>query len=111
MTLQPDENSCKKCGKPVRYAVIGSERRGVAMALDAKMVNGGPYLLEEIIDEQGIANGRWQAVYIKVADRDPKAKGFRSHDCKPSPAFDQRDMTPVLVKGVWTLVHRNAFKS
>jgi hypothetical protein len=106
--LKPEENHCKKCGEPVRYATLITGRTNTGVAFDAKQVVGAGYQLEEQLDDQGVATGRWVATYTKVADRAKGARGFRQHDCIPQPHFDNRDMTPVLIQGVWHLVHRGS---
>lgn len=104
MRLKPDESSCKKCGKPVRYASIGT--RG--SSYDAEPVELGGFQLEEEEADDGTATGRWIARYVRAAERE--GLGFRQHDCRPFPQFDNRDLTPVLIQGAWTLVGKASFK-
>jgi hypothetical protein len=111
VALKPDENSCKKCGAPVRYATISSGARAMGVAFDAEMVRGGGYTLAELEDEQGVPTGRWGAFYTKVAERNMNTKAYRQHDCKPVPVFDNRDTAPVLIDGVWHLIHKSSMKA
>jgi hypothetical protein len=84
----PDDHNCKRCGQPVRYARPPG-RRPSSTSFDAAPVPGGGYQLVEIEDDipgQGrTPTGEWQAVYIKVADRDPGQLGYRQHNCPGYP--------------------------
>lgn len=78
--MNPDDFSCKKCGRPVRYASIPNGKRMIAF--DARQVKGAGYTLIEVEDEEG-PTGEWTSGYTKVADRDPNDKKYRQHDCRP----------------------------
>lgn len=75
--LGPDENSCKRCGLPVRYA----KERGYSCSFNAATIVSGPYRLEEEFDDEGEPTGDWVARYVLVADRGKK-RGFKKHDCR-----------------------------
>jgi hypothetical protein len=71
MSVGPDDFQCRHCGLPVRYGVTGK----FSFSLDAEQVPGGGYRLEDT------DTGEWIATYVRVADREPGALGFRKHDC------------------------------
>lgn len=86
----PDDFNCKRCGKVVRYATIKhtSQRYGVQATFDVPEVIGGGYQLTEAttqIQGETVATGEWIADYTRVAERKPRGKGFRRHNCKPLP--------------------------
>lgn len=108
--IGPDENHCKKCAAPVRYATVGSGSRTMGVSYDAEQVVGGGYHLTELEDADGVPTGRWGASYTRLAERKAGEIGFRQHDCLPTPQFDNREMAPVMIGGVWTLVHKSKTK-
>lgn len=83
--VKPDDYNCKKCGRPVRYALLPKARMNVAF--DARLIKGAGYHLTEVEDEDGVATGQWQATYVKVADRDPNERAWRQHNC---PGFKEQ---------------------
>ncbi len=88
MKVGPDDFNCKRCGGAVRYASIrGTSQRYVVNAtFDVPEVVGGGYQLREatvLHDGEQVATGEWLATYVRVAERKPRAKGFRRHNCKP----------------------------
>lgn len=93
--LGPDDNWCKKCGEPVRYASVPAARTG--LSFDSKQVVGGGYALTEQDD------GQWVATYTRVDNRIPGAKGYRKHSCRTLRA-DNLGLHPVLHNGIWILI-------
>lgn len=81
--LKPDEAYCKKCGAPVRFGNVNTGKAyTVGIALDAEKVPHGAYDLVEHETEEGLATGKWLAIYVRAAERNNR-KRYRPHSCDP----------------------------
>lgn len=73
--LRPDEAHCKKCGAPVRFGNVNTGKAyTVGIALAAEKVPHGAYDLVEHETEEGLATGKWLAIYVRAAERNNRKR-------------------------------------